>query len=112
MPAPREIIEAAATKVAAYCVQRSTDDYRIEHAVRGTSITILERRPPWNPHLGPEWSSLKLAQLRYDEGAGRWRLYSSGRDERWHPYELASAAPAVAPLLDAIEEDRTGIFWG
>ena len=112
MPAPREIIEAAAAKVAAYCDQRSTDDYRIERAVRGSCITIVERRPPWNPDFGPEWSSLKVAQLRYDEGAGRWRLHSFGSDDRWHPYELAPAAPAVAPLLDAIEEDRTGIFWG
>ena len=112
MPAPREAIEAAVAQVAAYCERRSTDDYRIEHTVRGASITILERRPPWNPAYGSEWSSLKVAQLRYDDAARRWRLFSSGSDDRWHPYELASPAPDVAPLLVAIEEDRTGIFWG
>ena len=48
MAAPRETIEAAVGQVAAYCDDRSTDDYRIEHEVRGSSITILERRPPWN----------------------------------------------------------------
>lgn len=55
-------------------------------------------------------ASLKVAQLRYDERAARWRLHSSGSDDRWHPYEFASPAPDVAPLLAAIEEDRTGIF--
>ena len=112
MPARVEAIEAAVARVATYCEQRSMGDYRIEHAVRGASITILERRPPWNPAFGSEWSSLKVAQLRYDAGAGRWRLYSSGSDDRWHPYEFAAPVTDVAPLLAAIEEDRTGIFWG
>jgi hypothetical protein len=61
MPAQRETIGAAVAQVAAYCEQRSTDDYRIEHTVRGASITIVERRPPWNPDFGSEWSSLKVA---------------------------------------------------
>jgi len=58
------------------------------------------------------WSSLKVAQLRYDERARRWRLYSHDSSDRWHPYEFAPPAPDVTPLLDAIEQDRTGIFWG
>jgi hypothetical protein len=43
---------------------------------------MVERRPPWNPDLGSEWSSLKVAQLCYDDAARRWRLFSSGRDDR------------------------------
>src|SRR3954451_14269418 len=105
MPALRETIDAAIAQVAAYCELRSTDDYRIEHTVRGSSITILERRPPWNPAYGSEWSSLKVAQLRYHDTAQRWRLFSSGSDDRWHPYEFARPAPEVAALLVAIDED-------
>lgn len=112
MPALRETIDAAIAQVAAYCEQRSADDYKIEHAVRGASITILERRPPWNPAYGSEWSSLKVAQLRYDDTARCWRVYSAGGDDRWHLYEIAAPAPDVAPLLQEIERDRTGIFWG
>jgi hypothetical protein len=112
MSAPRDVIDAAAEQVAAYCDERSTDDYRIEHTLRGGSITILERRPPWNPDFGSAWSSAKVAQLRHDARDRRWRLYSAGSDDRWHPYEFAAPAPDVAPLLHAIERDRTGIFWG
>jgi len=68
--------------------------------------------PAPRPAFGSEWSSLKVAQLRYDERAARWRLYSHDSSDRWHPYEFAPPAPDVTPLLDAIEEDRTGIFWG
>jgi hypothetical protein len=112
MPAPRETLEAAVAQVAAYCARRSTDDHKIEHTVRGASITILERRPPWNPGYGSEWSSLKVAQLRYDDAAQRWRLFSAGSNDSWHPYELVPPVPEVAQLLAAIEQDRTGIFWG
>ena len=53
-----------------------------------------------------------MAQPRYDARSRFWQLYSAGSDDRWHPYEFAAPAADVAPLLDAIEQDRTGIFWG
>jgi hypothetical protein len=113
VPASRDIIEAAGKRVAAYCAQRSSsDDYRIEHSIRGASITIVERRPPWNPAFRSEWSSTKVAQLRYDEGSRRWTVYSAGSDERWHRYDFARPGSDVAPLLAAIDDDITGIFWG
>jgi hypothetical protein len=113
VPAPRDIVEAAGERVAAYCAQRSSsDDYRIEHSIRGASITIVERRPPWNPPFGSEWSSTKVAQLRYDDRSRRWTLYSAGSDDRWHRYDFARPAADVTSLLAAIDDDRTGIFWG
>ena len=30
------------------------DQVRVEHRVRGRTVTIVEHRPPWNPALGPE----------------------------------------------------------
>jgi len=79
MLAPRDVVEATSERVAAYCEQRSSSDhYRIEHSVHGASITIVERRPPWNPALGSEWSSTKVAQLRYDVRSSRWTPYSAG----------------------------------
>ena len=106
-------MRVASERVAAYCEARSSPgDYRIEHSVRGSSITIVERRPPWNPAYGSEWSSMKLAQLRHDGDTRRWTLYSAGSDERWHRYEFARPAADIAPLLAALDEDATGIFWG
>jgi hypothetical protein len=55
---------------------------------------------------------MKIAQLRYDGDMRRWTLYSAGSDERWHRDEFARPAPDIAPLLAALEEDPTGIFWG
>jgi len=78
----------------------------------GESITIVERRPPWNPDFGSEWSSVKVAQLRYEEPAGAWTLHCSDSDGRWHRFDLAAPTKTVEPLLGMIEADPTGIFWG
>lgn len=83
---------------------------RLEHTVRGNAITIVERRAPWSEFVGPEWSTTKVAQLRYD--VGPWTLYGADSRDRWWLYEGAAPAAHVAPLLAAIDEDPTGIFWG
>jgi Protein of unknown function (DUF3024) len=83
---------------------------RIEHGVRGKAITIVERRPPWREDFGQEWSSTKVAQLRYD--GGLWTLYCSDSNGRWWLYDEAEPAPDVGALLAAIDDDVTGIFWG
>jgi hypothetical protein len=85
-------------------------EMRLEHTVRGNAITIVERRPPWSDLAGPEWSAMKVAQLRYD--AGTWTLYCSDSKGRWWLCDDADPAADVGPLLAAIDEDATGIFWG
>jgi Protein of unknown function (DUF3024) len=106
----------AMSAVEAYCESRVPEDLRdqmrIECARRGKSITIVERRPPWNPDFGAEWSSVKVAQLRYEESAGAWTLHCSDSNGRWHRFDLAAQTKAVEPLLGMIEADPTGIFWG
>ena len=110
MAAPAE----AVAQVERYCQSRVPEEMRsqvrIECGARGKTITIVERRPPWREDFGQEWSSTKVAQLRYD--GGMWTLYSPDSSGRWRLYDDAPPAPDVAPLLAAIDEDRTGIFWG
>ena len=69
-----DTVGQAMSAVEAYCESRVPEDLRdemrIECTRRGKSITIVERRPPWNPDFGSEWSSVKVAQLRYEEPAG------------------------------------------
>jgi hypothetical protein len=116
MPVPREALEPAIRHVEAFCANRVPDELgdemRLEHTVRGSSITIIERRAPWSELIGPEWTSMKIAQLRYDESAGTWTLYAADRNERWHVYEFIEPASDVGPLLAEVADDPTGIFWG
>lgn len=86
------------------------EEIRVEHEVRGRSVTILECRPPWRPPP-TEWTRKRVAQLRHDDVAKRWRLYWADRNGRWHPY-VTPESGHVDDLLKAIDEDATGIFWG
>jgi Protein of unknown function (DUF3024) len=89
------------------------DELRLECSRGGNSITIVERRPPWNPELiGTEWTSMKVAQLRYDASSTSWTLYCCDRNERWWPYDNIGPSRSVDPLLAEIDADPTGIFWG
>jgi Protein of unknown function (DUF3024) len=85
---------------------------RLEFEVRANAFAIIERRAPWQPEYGPEWSSLKVAQLRYDPDTATWSLYYRDRNERWHPYPRIRSSRDVAALLAEIDADPTGIFWG
>lgn len=99
-----------------YCAARVFEDaraqVRVECSVRGRAITIVERRPPWKPDFGSEWSEVKVAQLRYDDGRGTWSLRCSDGNGRWREYDELRPTKEVGPLLNEIDADPTGIFWG
>lgn len=114
MPLPPEVRQSAVAAVERYCEERvpaeARSEIRIEYSVRGSAITIVERRPPWSELVSTEWSTTRVAQLRYDKGL--WTLYCSDSNDHWWPYDETDPAPDVRTLLAAIDEDATGIFWG
>ena len=101
-------------RIRAYCDRRvparHRNELRVEASIRGRSVTIFERRPPWHSSL-TEWSRLPIAQLRYDAATSHWTLFWADRHGRWHPYDLVPPG-TVVELLDEIEQDPTAIFWG
>ena len=114
---PSDPREAALSAVEVFCDSRIPQEYRdeirLECSRRWNSITIVERRPPWKPELvGNDWTSMKVAQLRYDPSSKRWSLYCRDRNERWWSYDDVGPSPSIEPLLAEIDADPTGIFWG
>ena len=53
-------------------IERVRDEVRPEATVRDNSVTVVERRPPLREGIGTEWTSLKIAQLRYDSATALW----------------------------------------
>lgn len=108
------MIDAALVEVAAFCRRRVPprlrEQMRLEHSVRGNRITIDELRAPWHPDLSQEWTRLKIAQLRLSEAG--WSLYWRDSSERWRRYEGNGEAPTVTPLLEIVDDDLDGVFWG
>ena len=109
------ISELDLARVAKYCDAKvpvhMRDELRIEYTVRGNSVTIFDCRAPWHESVGPEWSRLPVAQLRFDPERGQWTLFCSDRNSRWHLYDLIEPG-SIAELLAEIDADPTGIFWG
>jgi Protein of unknown function (DUF3024) len=114
MPLPPDVRDSAIRQVEQACRKRlpeaSLAQLRLEHALRGNSITLIERRPPWSGLVGPERSSMKIAQLRYDAKARVWSLYTCDSSGRWWPYDFIEPASDIGPLLAEIDEDPTSIF--
>lgn len=116
MAIPKAIEREATKDVEAFCDGRVPaelgDQVRLEFSVRGNSITIVERRPPWREDFGPDWSSTKVAQLRFDPASQAWALYCSDANGPWLRYTYLEPSKGVRSLLDEIDADPTGIFWG
>jgi hypothetical protein len=116
VPIPESVKETALNQVEAFCESAvpaaAREEVRLEYRVWGNAITIRERRPPWHPGLGPDWTSMKIAQLRYDPDSATWSLYCCDRNERWFLYLDSEPSRDVAPLLAEIDADPTGIFFG
>jgi len=72
MSVPEEI----RTRLSQWCTARvpadERDHHQIAYTIQGNAITILERRPPAYPELGPAWSATPVARLRH--GPDGWQL--------------------------------------
>jgi hypothetical protein len=116
MPARPRPPDTAIAAVRRYCENKipaqHRDKARVEYAVRGKHITIFESQPPLNPDLGPVWIRRPVAQLRYEPTDHHWRLYCADRNDRWHYYDIVEPTPRLGELIDEIDDDPTGIFWG
>ncbi|MEY9930432.1 hypothetical protein ABH926_005077 [Catenulispora sp. GP43] len=93
--------------VAAWCEQRVPAHVRDQVAVgftmRGASITLIERRAPWDG-VG-EWTARPFAQLR--RSGSVWRLYWPDRNTRWHLRDEFPATSDIQTLLDIVADPRS-----
>jgi hypothetical protein len=102
--------------IKSYCERRNdpetSDQLRVEAQVEPTTVTIVERRAPWMPDLGPEWTTVGVARLRYTATKREWTLQSADSNGRWSRYEYINPVARIDVLLNEIDRDPTGIFWG
>lgn len=104
--------EAHLRQITRWCQQRVPEhalhQVRVERAIRGASVTIVEARAPWREDYGPEWTRRPIAQLRY--ASSQWRLYWPDRNTRWHLIDDTPAQTSPVPLLTEIDNPRRA-FW-
>jgi hypothetical protein len=90
------------TRLSQWCSARVPDAERqhrqIAYTIQGDDVTIVERRPPAYPELGPAWSTAPVARLHLEEG-GTWTLLRPVDGGEWR---RASEGPDPIALLDEI----------
>ncbi len=99
---------------APYCATRvpaaERSKLRVSYRIDGNAVILLEERPAFHPPH--DWHETPVAKFTYVGTKRQWRLYCQHRDMRWHSYEALPAASSLAELLDEVDADPTGIFWG
>lgn len=116
-PAPGRFSEGERRDVDAvlrpYCKARipphARDQVELTYRLRGTTVTLLERRPAWRDP--GTWIELPIAQFRFILTNRTWRLFWRDRNIHWHPHH-ARPAKRLQTLIQVIETDPSGIFWG
>ena len=115
MPLPALVKTLVEKKVGEYCKRKVPahvlDQVNVSYKIRGNTVTIFENRAPWR-HEWKEWTSMPVAQIRYDNNTGKWTLYYADRNDKWHDYIGKNPTKNIDKILQEIDEDPTGIFWG
>jgi hypothetical protein len=98
----------------AYCEDKIPphlrNQIRIEFTIRGTEVSLFESRPHWQG--GGEWISMKVARLKKDPKTETWHLYWADRNSKWRSYPPLPYHRDIEKLLQEVEKNETGAFWG
>lgn len=99
---------------AEYCEQKVPpdirDQVRIEFQIKSDEVCLLESRPVWDDPS--RWTSMKVARFKKDHKTETWQLFWADRNDRWKPYPPLPYHRDIEKLLDEVEKNETGAFWG
>jgi hypothetical protein len=83
--------------------------YRLD--VHRNTLTVVECRSMDPDAPTDTWFDVFVARLRFMRSRG-WELYWPDRDSKFHIYQDAGPTQDVTLLIDEINRDPTGIFFG
>jgi len=111
-----ELINAyVVKKLDAYCSQVPEHvKNRLKHSysIRGNDVVLYEERLM----MPDKWSKMPVAKFKYDPEKNNWSLWWSDSKDKWHDYykeiKRSKNPGTFDALLEEIENDSMGIFWG
>lgn len=99
-----------------YCDKRVPKDLqeriKLFYKIRGNNITLIESRPILWSDLESIKVEMKIAQIRFENENKTFTLYCADRNDRWHLYDFIEPSTELENILQEIDSDPTGIFWG
>ncbi|HEU5153259.1 MAG TPA: DUF3024 domain-containing protein [Gemmatimonadales bacterium] len=86
------------------------NELRLGYRISGHDVVLFEERPALrSPH---EWQESPVAKFTFVRARNVWRLFCQHRDLRWHEYQRRPKAKEFDILLQEVDSDPTGIFFG
>lgn len=83
---------------------------RMEYSINSHDVEIFEVRPRWdNPQ---EEMQTPVAKIKLVRTAKEWRLFWMRQDLKWHRYEPLQSSRDLKEIVDEIDQDRQGCFFG
>ncbi|MFI5042764.1 MAG: DUF3024 domain-containing protein [Acidimicrobiales bacterium] len=92
--------------------ERARGQIRYELDVADRFVTLVECRPPWRPEYGPDWTRLPIVRFHYTSARREWATFWQDRNSKFHRFQPIPPSRQIDVLLTAVDEDRSGIFWG
>lgn len=78
--------------------------------VSAAAVVVSGARPDWRDRS--KRVRTPVAKFRFVRTSRRWTLYWLCADRRWHRYEPAEPSPDLASLLELVDGDQYGAFFG
>jgi hypothetical protein len=80
--------------------------YRFE----GPAVAFFESSPGLDDRS--KWIDIEIAKFRFTKRTGVWSLYCMFRDLKWRAYEPLPTSADLGELVEEMDRDPTGIFFG
>jgi hypothetical protein len=86
------------------------DQLVVQYRVKRHDVLLFEKRP--HRQRADEWIESPVAKFRFNRRRGLWTLLWRDRNLEWHIYDLLDPVANLGVLVDEVDRDPTGIFWG
>ena len=110
MPLPETEQHRVQKLFQAFCEKRvpphARDKIKLIYKVTGNKVVLIESRPYFDDPT--RWSEMPIAQFEYNKANLHWTLYAYNRNDRRIPF----AKGTLEKLINVVDIDTTGIFWG
>ncbi|WP_367391494.1 DUF3024 domain-containing protein [Lewinella sp. LCG006] len=86
------------------------DQLDIGYRKEGQAFEVFEIRPNWMDNSIK--MEIPVAKARYVKSRSVWRLYWMRGNLKWDFYEPAGEMTSLSEVLEVIDADTHGCFWG
>ncbi len=101
-------------EVGGFCLKRCPeyirDKVRLDYKIDNRDVIIIEIRPRWNNP--DEIIETPIAKIKYILSQKIWELYWQRANMKWVKYDQKKSSKSLSELVQEIDSDPFGIFWG